>query len=124
MNDDDLIAAGFERLHSNLIEKRPPPINWGMLYQEKSDEEKIKYLEKLSASMNRAASLIQDERNQLVELCSLKEGQLEQMAEAVRANNDMLQSEVTRMNEQRQFYNAEVARLTSEIRELKNGNNT
>ena len=123
MNDDDFVAAGFERLDPKLIEKRPPKISWGMLYQEKSEEEKVKYLEKLASSMNHAARLIQDERDQLMELCALKEGQLTQMAEAVQINNEMLQQEVIRMNEQRQFYNAEVMRLNAEIKELKNGNN-
>ena len=119
MNNDDFIAAGFERLDSHLIEKRPPKIKWGMLYQKKSDAEKIMYLEKLASSMNHAAALIQNERNELCNLCELKERQLVKMAEAVQTNNAMLQHEVTRMNEQRQILNAELARLNAEVRALK-----
>lgn len=125
MNDDDFVSAGFDRLDPSLLSDKPPKIQWGLLYKETmSDERKIVYLEKLAASMNHAASLIQTERDKLAELCGLKEEQLTKMAGAVQANNDMLQFEVTRMNEQRQFFNAEVMRLNTEIRELKNGDNS
>ena len=123
MNNDDFIAAGFERLDPELIEKRPPKIRWGELYKKLSDEAKIRYLEKLASTMNHAASLIQNERNQLMELCALKEQQLIKMSEAVSKNNAMLQHEVTRMNEQRQGYNRELARLNAQVRELSNGDN-
>ena len=117
--EDDLVSAGFERLDPKLVERHPPKIKWGMLYQNSSDKEKIAYLEKLASSMNHAAHLIQEERNELGRLCELKEQQLIKLGEAVRANTAMLQQEVTRMNEQRQGYNAEVARLNAEIREMK-----
>ena len=90
-----------------------------MLYKEKSDKEKIEYLEKLASSMNHAIALIQEERNKLGELCELKEQQLVKIAEAVRTNNEMLQQEVTRMNAERQGYNREVARLNTQIREMR-----
>ncbi len=119
--NDDLVTAGFRRLDSNLIEKRPPKIQWGLLYGEKSDSDKITYLEKLASTMNHAAALIQDERNKLGKLCELKEQQLIKLSEGVRANNAMLQQEVTTMNAQRQEYNAEIARLGAELK-ARNGN--
>ena len=76
MNENDLITAGFEKLDPKLLPKQPPKINWGMLYKQKSDAEKIRYLEKLASAMNHAASLIQDERNELGRLCELTEAQL------------------------------------------------
>jgi len=118
-SEQDFIAAGFKKLDPNLIEKRPPKISWGKLYRAKSDAEKITYLEKLAATMNYAASLIQDERNQLNKLCELKEQQLTKMAESVEANNAMLQQEVTRMNEDRQILNAELIRLTMLVKKLE-----
>jgi predicted nucleic acid-binding Zn-ribbon protein len=117
--NDDLVGAGFEKLDPKLLPIQPPKIKWGLLYQDKSDEEKIRFLEKLAASMNHAAALIQDERDKLNELCEKKEQQLMQMAKNVRDNNSMLQQEVTNMNNQRQFYNGEVARLNAEIKKLK-----
>ena len=120
---DDFVAAGFERLDPELIEKRPPKIRWGALYKDRSESDKVVYLEKLAATMNHAAYLIQGERNQLFEMCALKEQQLIKMAESVEKNNAMLQQEVTRMNEQRQGYNRELARLNSQVRELSNGDN-
>lgn len=55
--------------------------------------------------MNHAASLIQTERNQLNKLCELKEQQIEKMKEAMDANNNMLQSEIAKINEERQKFN-------------------
>ena len=108
---EDLIAQGFHKLDDKLIVARPPKISWGMIYQGSSNEEKIEYLEKLASTMNHAASLIQDERNQLNKLCELKEQQIEKLKEAMDANNLMLQSEVTKINEERQKFNQSKAGL-------------
>ncbi len=116
---EDLIAKGFHRLDSNLVEKRPPKIKWGLIYQGMLDKQKIEYLEKLASSMNHAAHLIQGERNELNKLCGLKEEQLIKMKEAMDKNMLMLQSEVTKMNTQRQGFNKEVGRLNQKIRELE-----
>ena len=116
---DDLIAKGFHKLDDNLISKRPPKIKWGNIYQGFTDKEKVEYLEKLASTMNHAAHLIQGERNKLLKLCDLKEGQIIKMKEAMTQNMNMLQTEVTKMNEQRQGFNKEVARLNQNIRELE-----
>ncbi len=121
MNEDDLVAKGFHRLDSNLIENRPPKINWGEKYRAMEPEQKIRYLEKLAATMNHAAHLIQNERNQLGELCDKKEQQLIALSKSVDANNAMLQQEVTRMNAQRQGFHAEVSKLNTRIRGLEGG---
>ncbi len=121
--NDDYVSAGFKRLDPRLLAKHPPQIQWGMLYKEWGPDKKIKYLENLASVMNHAADLIQTERNALGVQIELKEAQLIKLSEAVRTNNAMLQQEVTRMNEQRQFYNEEVARLSAKIRELKGADN-
>lgn len=118
-DQDDLVAVGFKRLDAKLLEDRAPKIQWGVLYKRKSDKEKIRYLEKLAASMNHAAALIQEERNQLVRLCELKEQQLAVMAKAVEANNAMLQQEIVRMNAEQQGANATIARLNTRVKELE-----
>jgi hypothetical protein len=119
---EDLVAQGFHKIDDNLIEKRPPKIAWGSIYKRFADQEKITYLEKLSATMNHAAYLIQNERNQINELCSKKEEQLENMKSAMEQNMTTLQSEMTKMNLQRQLFNERVSELNKEIKELKRGN--
>ena len=111
---EDLIAKGFHKLDDKLIVAKAPKILWGGIYQASSNEEKIEYLEKLAATMNHAASLIQDERNQLNKLCELKEQQIEKMKEAMDQNNRMIQSEVAKMNEERQKFNDSKAGLKGE----------
>lgn len=101
----DLIEKGFSRLDDKLLVARPPKITWGKVFESSSNEEKIEYLQKLASTMNHAASLIQEERNELNKLCELKEQQIEKMKEAMEANNAMLQSEIAKINEERQNFN-------------------
>ncbi len=116
---EDLVDAGFKRLDNKLMKKRPGAIKWGRLYQGFSAKEKIKYLEKLAFTMNDAAATLQEERNLLNELCAKKEEQIQQLNKAISQNNMMLQSEVSRMNEERQAFNAESAKLRKQIKELE-----
>lgn len=112
----DFVGAGFKRLDDNLLEQRPPRVKWGQLYRDMGTDAKIRYLERVASAMNHAAATIQDERNKLGELCEKKEAQLSALSKAVAQNNDMLQSEVTRMNADRQAMLAEIARLRRELK--------
>jgi hypothetical protein len=114
----DLEASGFEKLDPNLIDLKPPKIKWGELYKNFTDAEKITYLEKIASTMNHAAYLIQGERDELNELCELKEQQIQKLSENMRANNDMVQSEIMKLNEERQAFNKHVATLNKQIKEL------
>ncbi len=119
---ENLIEQGFRKLDSNLIVEKPPKIKWGPRYKESDIDIKLIYLENIASVMNHAAYLIQNERNQLLELCTKKEQQLVAMTKNIDANNQMIQSEVTRMNEDRQKFNAAIAGLKTKIRELEHGN--
>lgn len=116
LNQNDFVGAGFKRLDNTAIEQYPPKIQWGQLYRDKSQEEKIRYLERLASAMNHAAAKIQAERDALGRLCEKKEMQLIVMAHSMEQNNAMLQSEVTGMNEDRQQMLQEIARLRTELR--------
>ena len=116
----DLIE-GFKVLDSHLLERQAPKIQWGAKFKLMNTEAQIKYLMNLASTMNHAAWLIQNERNQLITLCELKDNQLKAQQKSVNQNNEMLQSEVTKMNTQRQSYNKELARLNTRIRELERG---
>ncbi len=117
--ENDFYVEGFKKIDQNLILRDPPKIKWGKQYQEKTNEEKIRYLEKLASAMNHAAYLIQIERDKLNELLFLKESQLITMNDIVIKNNAMLQSEVTKMNGNKQEYNKKIAELNKHIRELE-----
>lgn len=113
--EKDLIAKGFHKLASKLISRKPPKIKWGKLYQKFTDKEKIEYLEKLASTMNHAAYLIQEERNQRNDLLELKEKQLIASKKALDDSNEMMQTLITDMNEYKQEVNRAFA-------ESKNGN--
>lgn len=119
---ENLIEQGFRKLDSNLIVEKPPKIKWGPRYKESNIDTKLIYLENIASVMNHAAYLIQNERNKLLDLCTKKEQQLVAITKNIDANNLMVQSEVTRMNEDRQAFNAAVAGLNTRIRELEHGN--
>jgi hypothetical protein len=118
-DQNDLLAEGFYKVDEKYIEVRPPKIKWGKIYLSWGPDKRVEYLEKFARSMNQAAYLVQKERDELNTLCQLKEEQLTKMSHAMKQNMDMLQHEVTKMNEQRQGYNTEVARLNAKIRELE-----
>lgn len=119
----DFVGQGFHPLDEDIVSLRPPQIRWGEQYLSRSDEGKIEYLEKLASTMNHAAAVIQDERNQLNELCDKKEKQIESMKVAIDQNNEMIQQQVTKMNSERQLYNQAIAELKAKIRSLENGDN-
>ena len=120
-NGHDFLGEGFHRLDPSSIHRQPPRIKWGPIYQSKTDEEKVRYLEKLAATMNHAAHLIQSERDQLGKLCERKEAQIESMKRSLDSNNTMIQAEITRMNAERQDYNKTIAALNAKIRVLEVG---
>ena len=116
---EGLESAGFHKVDPKVIDIKPPTIKWGELYKEFKDEEKVDYLEKLASTMNHAAFLIQGERDQLIELCELKEQQIGKLSDAMSGNNGMIQSEIIKINEERQLFNQHVANLNKYVKSLK-----
>jgi flagellar capping protein FliD len=116
---EDFIGAGFKRLDPSIVAANPPRINWGDIYKRWPDDQKVRHLEKLASTMNHAAALIQDERNQLNELLEAKEKQIASMKEAIDQNNEMVHGQVLQMNEERQKVNEAFAALKAENRALK-----
>jgi len=131
MKESDFIAKGFHKLENEVV--NPPKIKWGHIFNGEmpgadgeywDDAHRIKYLQKLASSMNHAAMLIQGERDKLLAVCLQKDKQVASMTQSVEQNNMMLQTEVTKMNENKQAYHATIARLNKEVKELRaNGNN-
>lgn len=118
----DYVAHGFYKLDDKYIENHPPKIVWGPSWQKRTPASQLAYTTKLAHTMNHAARMLQEERDKLGKLCEKKEAQLIVLGKQMAANNQMLQSEVTRMNEQRQQYHANIHRLNEEIKSLKDAN--
>jgi len=118
---EDFIAEGFYKLDENIISHKAPRLTEPPKFAALTDGQKYLRYRKIAATMNHAAKLITHERNELNKAIQLKEKQLIAMSAQLTANNEMLQSEVARMNEQKQGFHAEVSRLTARIRELEDG---
>ncbi len=113
------VAEGFEVLDDHILDKKAPKIRWEKGFENRPDELKIRYLKKLANTMNQAAKLIQDERDALVPLLVKKDEQIESMKKQVAQHQMVLQDQLTRLNNEKQQYNQEIARLSREIRLLK-----
>jgi hypothetical protein len=118
----DYVSHGFHKLDDRFIETHPPKIAWEPSWRLRSTESQLQWLEKFAHTMNYAAKLLTVERDKLGKLCEIKEAQLIKQNKQMAANSQMLQSEVTKMNEWKQQYLANVKRLNAEIKSLKNGN--
>jgi chromosome segregation ATPase len=126
IDQDDFVAEGFERLPIQL-DQHPPRIQWENIYRSKKKTEcadQLVYAQRVAESYHEAAQQIQRERDKLGKLCELKEEQIQALDKGIRQNNDMLQQEITRMNEERQQWLAEAAKLRAQIRELEAGATT
>ena len=119
---EDFMAEGFYKLDENIVDLRAPRLTEPPKFAARTDGQKYLYYRKVAATMNHAAKLVSEERNNLNDLLIKKEEQLKAMIAQVNENNAMVQSEVTKMNKQKQGFHAEVSRLTARIRELESGN--
>lgn len=117
----NLLVEGFHKLDDHLLDNKAPKLKLMSGFHDKDQTSQVRYLLRLAATMNHAAKLISEERDALVKAMVLKEKQLEKQSQGMERNLAMLQSEVTRMNEQRQGFHAEVRRLNTRIRELESG---
>lgn len=116
---EDFVIEGVQELDETAIASRPPKIRYSDKFNALDAEVRAEYLGKLANTMNHAACLIQDERDKLNKLCELKEGQIQTLNEAMANNLMMLQSEVERMNQQRQDYHKNIKQLNAKIRNLQ-----
>ncbi len=119
-DNQDFLGKGFLRLDDNLVVAKAPKIAWGDGYNMMTDAKKIKYLEKLASTMNHAAYLVQSERDDLIKLYDEKELKIRTMSESLDANNNMIQQQITKMNEQKQLFLKSIAELKATIREYEN----
>ena len=116
---NDWVGEGWHRLDPDIIQDKPPKIAWGDRYKMWPDAKKIKYLEELASSMNHAAFLIQNERDELNVLCERKEKMLNTLSQNLDGNNGMIQQQMTLLNEERQLWNKAAAEMKAKIRELE-----
>lgn len=114
----DLVTEGFKKVP---VVPLPPKIQWGEEFQKWDDQKKLQFLTKFGEAMNHAADTMQQERNKLGQLVELKEQQILQLKAALDANNQMLQTEITKMNEYRNEATKNIAKLNAKIRELEAG---
>ncbi len=103
-----------------------PEILWGADFEELSDQFKVIYLKKFSSSMNYAAELIQNERNELLLLLDIMKQQVEGLQTASDTQKQSLVKIATDSNTAMQEAGKEIMGLKATLRkisEVSNGSN-
>ncbi len=99
--------------------KNQPRIAWGVEYQAWPIEKRLHYAERLAASMNNAADVMQKERNELLELCKRQEAQLKDNSVQYHELGDLMNRELAKMDAEKQGIYVDLVKLTKEIKEAK-----
>ncbi len=94
-------------------------IKWGDEYRSWPIEKRLDYAERLAASMNNAASVLQDERNNLLEVARSQEKQLEQAKVTAHQSTQIMHQQIAQTAaEKQQLYN-QIVQLQSELKQSR-----
>ena len=115
----DIMGKGFHKLDPKILTRKPPKITWSSQFRKLSAVKKAAYLEKLANTMNHAAALIQDERDNLNKILAMKEEQIRALVDNQAKSHEALNHEILRMNKERQQWQKASGALQQELREAK-----
>lgn len=96
-----------------------PTIKWGNDYKKWPIEKRLRYAERLAATMNHAADILQIDRNKLNVLIKEKEASLVQAIKSAQLADSMLQKQLTRDNAAKQVLNKRIVELTQLNKKLR-----
>lgn len=113
-NAPDLVDELTIKRHS----KDAKQIQFGDQFDERPKSDQIKYLKKLTSSLNHAVILIQKERNELNTICFLKEAQLVKCQKQLASNQAMIQKQLMAHNQVKESLLSENQNLYAEIKKL------
>jgi hypothetical protein len=97
----------------------PKSIQWGDDYQSWPVEKRLRYAERLAATMNNAADVLQKDRNLLNEQIKEKEALLKQAAAVGASTHEMMSGQLARDNAEKQELMTRVVELTAENKALR-----
>lgn len=100
------------------MSKHAPPISWGEEYRGWPIEQRLEYAEKLASAMNHAASVLQDERNKLIEVVKKQEEQLKHNANAYLSQGNLMHKELGSADVEKQQLYQEIVNLKQKTRVL------
>lgn len=95
-----------------------PNIKWGEDYKKWPLRQRLRYAERLAATMNYAADLLQQERNKLLDLAKRQEAMMKQFQKRLEQADQMLQGRLTDDNEERQEILEDLVFLKSQVKQL------
>lgn len=106
MNDPNMMAPDMvwdEKMIRLPREKaKAPRIQWGEKYQEWTVEQRLEYAEELACSMNHAADVMQQERNQLLVDINHMQGNIAALQQRIEKQNMHLATTIAQHNQELQ----------------------
>lgn len=94
-------------------------ISWGKDYLAWPIEKRLDYAEKLAASMNHAADVLQQERNKLLNVVAHQEAQLKSNAKSYLSQGDLMHKELGSADAEKQVLYQEIVQLKVQIKNLQ-----
>lgn len=98
------------------MQKIAPDIRWGAEYQSWPVEQRLSYAEKLASSMNHAADVLQQERNELLVILRRKEEQLKHSSKQYLSQGETMHRELGAQDAEKQVLYLEIVRLKAQIK--------
>jgi hypothetical protein len=88
-----------------------PNIAWGNEYKSWSLRKRLRYAERVAASMNHAADILQQERNDLIEVAKNQERQLKHATLSYTQQGDTMHTELGNADAEKQELYKEIVKL-------------
>jgi hypothetical protein len=94
-------------------------ISWGKDYMAWPIEKRLDYAEKLAASMNHAADVLQQERNKLLVVVANQDAQLKSNANSYVGQGNLMHKELASADAEKQVLYQEIVQLKAQIKNLE-----
>lgn len=94
-----------------------PKIQWGIVYLDWPIKKRLKYAEKLAASMNHAADVLQQERNKLVKIALQQEEQLKANIKTYAKQGEIIHQELVNTDAEKQKLYQKIVILSRKVKQ-------
>lgn len=99
--------------------KKVHMIAWGEEYKSWPVERRLEFAEKLASSMNHAADLLQQERNELLKIARAQDEQLKANSKSFAGQGQLIHKELAAADAEKQTLYQEIVDLKQQIKNLQ-----
>lgn len=107
----------IERLEG--MAKRAPNIRWGPIFKSWSPQRQLHYAMRLASAQNYAAAMMQDARNEILEIATKQEAQIKQLKAAAATETAVWQQQIAKSGAEAQKLYGQIVSQQAEVKKLK-----